>query len=96
MTATPSELTAAPAVEDIFQLFGIDHLVSTVKEVLNVKNLLLLKYVTREEFEEVLKAVDVPAEKRALLAAFEQITRVKRMKLESVETKIRDTMREKG
>ena len=44
----------------------------------------------------MLKAVDVPAEKRALLAAFEQITRVKRMKLESVETKIRDTMREEG
>ena len=96
MTATSSELTAAPAVEDIFHIFGIDHLVSTVKEVLNVKKLLLLKYVTREEFEEVLKAVDVPAGKRALLAAFEQITRVKRMKLESVETKIRDTMREEG
>ena len=43
MTATSSELTAASSVEDIFQLFGIDHLVSTVKEVLNVKNLLLLK-----------------------------------------------------
>ena len=96
---TPSELTAAaaPAVEDIFQSLGIDHLVSTVKDVLNVKNLLLLKYVTREEFEEVLKAVDIPAERRALLAAFQQITGIKQeTKVESVETKIRDAIKEEG
>ena len=96
---TPSELTAAaaPAVEDIFQNLGIDHLVSTVKDVLNVKNLLLLKYVTREEFEEVLKAVDVPAERRALLAAFQQITGIKQeTKVESVETKIRDAIKKEG
>ena len=90
-------IQATDTVEEIFRNLGIDHLVSTVKDILKLRNLILLKLVTREEFEQVLKAVDIPAEKRALLMAFEQVTgTMSDVKFNSVETEIREAIKQAG
>ena len=96
-STTPSMMQAADAVEEIFRNLGIDHLISTVKDILKLRNLILFKLVTREELEQVLKAVDIPAEKRALLMAFEQVTGVRPdEKLNSMESEIREAIKQAG
>ena len=96
-STTPSMMQAADAVEEIFRNLGIDHLISTVKDILKLRNLILFKMVTREEFEQVLKAVDIPAEKRALLMAFEQVTGERSdEKLNSMESEIREAIKQAG
>ena len=96
-STTPSMMQTADAVEEIFRKFGIDHLVSTVKDILKLKNLLLLKVVTRKEFEHVLKVADNTVEKRALLMAFEQVTGTKsEVKLETPELEIREAIKQAG
>ena len=90
-------MQAADAVEEIFRNLGIDHLVSTVKDILKLRNLILLKLVTHEEFEQVLKAVDIPAERRALLMAFEQVSGERSdEKLNSMESEIREAIKQAG
>ena len=90
-------LQAADAVEEIFRNLGIDHLISTVKDILKLRNLILLKLVTHEEFEQVLKAVDIPAERRALLMAFEQVTGARSdEKMNSMESEIRKAIKQAG
>ena len=90
-------LAAGDSVEEIFRNLGIDHLVSTIKDTLRLRNLILLKYVTRKEYDEVVNKVDVPAEKRALLKAFEFVSgESQELNVGNVESEIRGTIKEAG
>ena len=59
-------------VEEMLKKEGLDHWIEKIKEILELPNFKLLKYVTREEFDKVLNEAKT-FEKRALLSVFERV-----------------------
>ena len=92
------KLVGADKEEAIFRDMGLEHWIGKTKDILKLRNLKLLKYVTLEEFDKVLCEVDNEIEKRALVNLFDKINdgSTKGAEVDENEKTIRKALKDEG
>ena len=94
--------TVEKEIKQIFTKEGVEHWIEKIKEILEIPNVTLFRYLESEDCEEVLKNVKSRLEKRALLKVFQKLIPLRyehqtvKATNEGFDNDVRDVMREAG